>query len=90
MKCKVGNVNCSLCEKLRNRTAPETVKTNTEALEKKPKSDIDSLIMLLVLVLAGGGATLYYFKFRKHKAATIGHDDLDGYDAFWSLLKYSM
>ena len=68
-----------MCEKLRNRTAPETVKTNTEALEKKPKSDMDSLIMPLVLVLAGGGATLYYFKFRKHKAATTGHDNLDGY-----------
>ena len=35
---------------------------------------------LLVLALAGGGAALYYFKFRKPKADTTGHDDLDEYD----------
>ena len=33
-----------------------------------------------VLALAGGGAVLYYFKFRKSKADTTGHDDLDEYD----------
>ena len=33
-----------------------------------------------VLALAGGGAALYYFKFRKPKADTTGHDDLDEYD----------
>ena len=35
---------------------------------------------LLALALAGGGAALYYFKFRKPKADTTGHDDLDEYD----------
>ena len=35
---------------------------------------------LLVLALAGGGAALYYFKFRKPKTDTTGHDDLDEYD----------
>ena len=39
-----------------------------------------SLIVLLVLALAGVGAALYYFKFRKPKADTTGHDDLDEYD----------
>jgi len=38
------------------------------------------LMILLVLALAGGGAALYYFKFRKPKADTTGHDDLDEYD----------
>ena len=33
-----------------------------------------------LLALAGGGAALYYFKFRKPKADTTGHDDLDEYD----------
>ena len=37
-------------------------------------------MILLVLALAGGGAALYYFKFRKPKADTTGHDDLDEYD----------
>ena len=33
-----------------------------------------------LLALAGGGAALYYFKFRKPKTDTTGHDDLDEYD----------
>ena len=83
VKCEAGNVNenCPLCEKsLRNCTAPEAVKTDTETPEEKPKSSIGSLVILLVLALAGGGAALYYFKFRKPKADTTGHDDLDEYD----------
>ena len=83
VKCEAGNVNenCPLCEKsLRNCTAPEAVKTDTETPEEKPKSNMGSLMILLVLALAGGGAALYYFKFRKPKADTTGHDDLDEYD----------
>ena len=80
VKCEAGNVNenCPLCEKsLRNCTAPEAVKTDTETPQEKPKSSMGSLIILLVLALAGGGAALYYFKFRKPKTDTTGHDDLD-------------
>ena len=83
VKCEAGNINenCSLCEKsLRNCTAPEAVKTDTETPQEKPKSSMGSLMILLVLALAGGGAALYYFKFRKPKADTTGHDDLDEYD----------
>ena len=83
VKCEAGNVNekCPLCEKsLRNCTAPEAVKTDTETPQEKTKSNMDSLIVLLVLALAGGGVALYYFKFRKPKADTTGHDDLDEYD----------
>ena len=83
VKCEAGNVNenCPLCEKsLRNCTALEAVKTDTETPEEKPKSSIGSLVILLVLALAGGGAALYYFKFRKPKTDTTGHDDLDEYD----------
>ena len=83
VKCEAGNVNenCPLCEKsLRNCTAPEAVKTDTETPQEKPKSNMGSLMILLVLALAGGGAALYYFKFRKPKADTTGHDDLDEYD----------
>ena len=83
VKCEAGEVNenCPLCEKsLRNCTAPEAAKNDTETPEEKPKSSIGSLMILLVLALAGGGAALYYFKFRKPKADTTGHDDLDEYD----------
>ena len=75
VKCEAGNVNenCPLCEKsLRNCTAPEAVKTDTETPQEKPKSNMGSLMILLVLALAGGGAALYYFKFRKPKADTTG------------------
>ena len=83
VKCEAGNINenCSLCKKsLRNCTAPEAAKNDIETPEEKPKSSIGSLMILLVLALAGGGAALYYFKFRKPKADTTGHDDLDEYD----------
>ena len=83
VKCEAGNVNenCPLCEKsLRNCTAPEAVKTDAKTPEEKPKSNMGSLMILLVLALAGGGAALYYFKFHKSKADTTGHDDLDEYD----------
>ena len=56
------------------------MKTDTETPQEKPKSNMGSLMILLVLALAGGGAALYYFKFRKPKADTTGHDDLDEYD----------
>ena len=52
VKCEAGNVNenCPLCEKsLRNCTAPEAVKTDTETPQEKPKSNIGSLMILLVL-----------------------------------------
>ena len=83
VKCEAGNLNenCPLCEKsLRNCTAPKAVKTDTETPQEKPKSNMGSLIILLVLALAGGGTALYYFKFHKPKADTTGHDDLDEYD----------
>ena len=56
VKCEAGNVNenCPLCEKsLRNCTAPEAVKSDAETPEEKPKSNMGSLMILLVLVLAG-------------------------------------
>ena len=56
------------------------MKTDTETPQEKPKSNMGSLMILLVLALTGGGAALYYFKFRKPKADTTGHDDLDEYD----------
>ena len=59
---------------------PEAVKTDTETPQEKPKSNMGSPMILLVLALAGGGAALYYFKLRKPKADTTGHDDLDEYD----------
>ena len=38
------------------------------------------LVVFLVVALIGGGAALYFFKFRKPKADTKGGDELDEYD----------
>ena len=38
------------------------------------------LVVFLVVALIGGGAALYFFKFKKPKADTKGGDELDEYD----------
>ena len=63
VKCEAGNVNenCPLCEKsLRNCTAPEAVKTDTETPQEKPKSNMGSLMILLALALAAWRGTLLF------------------------------
>ena len=47
---------------------------------KNSGSGTGGLIVFLVVALAGGGAALYYFKFKKPRADTKGSDDLDEYD----------
>ena len=54
-----------------------------KAPQEEPKnsgSGADGLIVFLVVALAGGGAALYYFKFKKPRADTKGSDNLDEYD----------
>lgn len=38
------------------------------------------LVVFLVVALIGGGAALYFLKFKKEKADTTGNDDLAEYD----------
>ena len=88
-KCKAGavNTNCPVCKNnMSECTGPEPQETQpqeTEAPQEEPKnsgSGTGGLIVFLVVALAGGGATLYYFKFKKLRADTKGSDDLDEYD----------
>ena len=88
-KCKAGavNTNCPICKNnMSECTGPEPQETQqqeTEVPQEEPKnsgSGTGGLIVFLVVALAGGGATLYYFKFKKPKADTKGSDDLDEYD----------
>ena len=88
-KCKAGavNTNCPVCKNnMSECTGPEPQETQpqeTEAPQEEPKnsgSGVGGLIVFLVVALAGGGAALYYFKFKKPKADTEGSDDLDEYD----------
>lgn len=88
-KCKAGtvNTNCPVCKNnMSECTGPEPQETQpqeTEAPQEEPKnsgSGAGGLIVFLVVALAGSGAALYYFKFKKPRADTKGSDDLDEYD----------
>ena len=93
-KCKAGavNTNCPVCKNnMSECTGPEPQETQpqetqpqeTEVPQEEPKnsgSGAGGLIVFLVVALVGGGAALYYFKFKKPRADTKGSDDLDEYD----------
>ena len=88
-KCKAGavNTNCPVCKNnMSECTGPEPRETQpqeTEAPQEEPKnsgSGAGGLIVFFVVELAGGGAALYYLKFKKPRADTKGSDDLDEYD----------
>ena len=88
-KCKAGavNTNCPVCKNnMSECTGPEPQETQpqeTEAPQEEPKnsgSGAGGLSVFFVVALAGGGAALYYFKFKKPRADTKGSDDLDEYD----------
>lgn len=85
-RCKAGavNTNCPVCKtNMTECSGPEPQETQPEepeAPEKEAKGGAGGLIVFLLVALAGGGAALYYFKFRKPKAETTGSDDLGEYD----------
>ena len=81
-KCAAGavNTNCPVCK---------TDMTECTGLEQKPQdpqedeaksTGMGGLVVSLVVVLNGGGAAPYFFKFRKPKADTKGGDELDEYN----------
>lgn len=88
-KCKAGavNTNCPVCKNnMSECTGPEPQETQPQETEapqedvKNSGSGVGGLIVFLVVALTGGGAALYYFKFKKLRADTKGSDDLDEYD----------
>lgn len=88
-KCAAGNVNtnCPVCKvNMTECCGPEPQADEPEETEA-PEDEAESsgsgaggLIVFLIVALAGSGAALYYFKFRKPKSDTKGSDDLDEYD----------
>ena len=87
-KCAAGavNMNCPVCKtNMTECTGPEPEPQEPEETEQpqedEPKSSgMGGLVVFLVVALIGGGAALYFFKFKKPKADTKGDDDLDEYD----------
>ena len=68
-------------------TGPEPEPQEPEETEQPQEdeakgSGMGGLVVFLVVALIGGGAALYFFKFKKPKADTKGGDELDEYD-FW-------
>ena len=89
------NTNCALCKTDmtncagKEATPEETEQPDEPTPEKKNKqpqedeakgSGMGGLVVFLVVALIGGGAALYFFKFKKPKADTKGGDELDEFD----------
>ena len=87
-KCAAGavNTNCPVCKtNMTECTGPEPEPQEPEETEQPQEdeakgSGMGGLVVFLVVALIGGGAALYFFKFRKPKADTKGGDELDEYD----------
>ena len=87
-KCKAGavNTNCPVCKtNMTECTGPEPEPQEPEETEQPQEdeakgSGMGGLVVFLVVALIGGGAALYFFKFKKPKADTKGGDELDEYD----------
>lgn len=87
-KCKAGavNTNCPVCKtNMTECTGPEPEPQEPEETEQPQEDEAKSigmggLVVFLVVALIGGGAALYFFKFKKPKADTKGGDELDEYD----------
>lgn len=87
-KCAAGavNTNCPVCKtNMTECTGPEPEPQEPEETEQPQEgeakgSGTGGLVVFLVVALIGGGAALYFFKFKKPKADTKGGDELDEYD----------
>ena len=83
-KCQAGAVNtaCPVCKN--NLTACNGPEPKPQPEEEKPQeekpSGMGGLVVFFVVGLLGGGAALYFLKFKKEKADTTGNDDLAEYD----------
>ena len=81
-KCKAGEVNtaCPVCSVTINNCTGKDTEPEAPAEPEKPKNSMGGLLIFLVVGLLGGGAALYFLKFKKEKADTTGNDDLAEYD----------
>lgn len=91
-KCAVGSINiyCPVCavdmpncegkEVVQPEPEEPEVPDDTEEESKAETSPYTNLLSIVVFIAIGGGAALYWFKFRKTDSKTKGGTDLDDYD----------
>ena len=81
-KCKAGEVNtaCPVCSVNMDSCTGKEATPEEPAEQEQPQNGMGGLLIFLVVGLLGGGAALYFLKFKKEKADTTGNDDLAEYD----------
>lgn len=83
-KCAAGEVNteCAVCRmNMKSCTGKEVQKA--EVTETSPESEqkkANPMPIVVLILLIGGGAAVYFLKFCKSKPKTSGTTDLDDYD----------
>ena len=71
------NTNCPVCKtNMTECTGPEPEETEQPQEDEAKSNGMGGLVVFLVVALIGGGAALYFFKFKKPK----GGDELDECD----------
>ena len=81
-KCAPGEVNteCAVCRMNMKSCAGKEIVREEPAAEPEPDKSDKKLPVVFVILLIGGGAAVYFLKFRKNKPTTSGTTDLDDYD----------
>ena len=83
-KCAAGEVNtdCAVCRmNMKSCTGKEVQKAEVTETSPEPEQEkANPMPIVVLLLLIGGGAAVYFLKFRKSKPKTSGTTDLDAYD----------
>ena len=83
-KCAAGEVNteCAVCRMNMKSCAGKEVQ-KAEVTETSPEPEqkkANPMPIVVLILLIGGGAAVYFLKFRKNKPKTNGTTNLDDYD----------
>ena len=85
-KCTAGkvNTNCALCKTdMTNCAGKEATPEETEQPDEptpEKKNNVGGILILVLILAAGSGGALWYFKLRKPKSSVKGGDELDEFD----------
>lgn len=85
-KCVAGAVNtdCQLCStdmtNCAGKEAEPVEPEEPEQPEEPEESNMGGILAIVLILALGGGAAVWYFKFRKPKESTKGSTELDEFD----------